>query len=279
MIRPTAPTAAVLMTAALAVSLLTAAPASAEAVDLDWYFQDRSGSGPTSTFDDAGRLDEGSVTFPLSCDTNRDGDRPTTVVDGSFTVSTDAGDVTTRFGRALDLPLCGDWDGDGLDTPGVRRGSTAYLASSTDNGGGQVLAVQIGREGDGVLTGDWDGDGDDTVALLRGNTFYAAADNVTGGGTVVSSAYGGRFADTVTAGKFTGPDGADTLAVVRTQDKANAWYVSLDRIGSRPVLRSQPVTLFGRCSDFPIAGSVDVDAPAQLGSVRLDPLAPGFVCG
>jgi hypothetical protein len=70
--------------------------------------------------------------------------------------------------RAEDLPLTGDWDGDGRDTPGYFRPSTARWTVTNGLGDNQAATeFAYGVPGDLPLTGDWDGDGQDTVAIYR----------------------------------------------------------------------------------------------------------------
>ncbi len=257
--------AAVSAVVALVASLLVgAAPASADHQRLDWYFRAPNG-GPTTTF---GNIPSGSsLTWLFSCDVDGRGDRPATYANGRFTFFTDGGQVRTTFGRAgSDRPFCGDWDGDGRDTPAVRRAGTSYLASSLADGGGAVTAVGLGRASDDLHTGDWDGDGVDTFLVQRGTTFIASSDNVPGGGRLTSSTFG-RPGDWASAGRFASADGPDTIALTR----GATWYVSHDPVGSRAVLRSRPAVSFGRCTDLPFAGSPVPSQPAQLGVIRLTP--------
>ncbi|MGO1459719.1 MAG: hypothetical protein ACTHWJ_06820, partial [Flaviflexus sp.] len=75
------------------------------------------------------------------------------------------------YGRAGDEVYVGDWNGDGRDTLGVRRGKTFFLNDSL-RGGIADHEFMYGREGDEVLVGDWDGDGRDTLGVRRGKTFF-----------------------------------------------------------------------------------------------------------
>ena len=115
------------------------------------------------------------------------------------------------FGRAGDTPLVGDWDGDGIATPGVKRGNTYYLVNSIRGGKADVV-FSYGRAGDTPLVGDWDGDGSQTISVRRGHTFYLN----TGleGGNAEATFMFGRDGDTPVVGDWNG-DGKDTLAVRR----------------------------------------------------------------
>jgi hypothetical protein len=64
--------------------------------------------------------------------------------------------------------MMGDWDGDGIDTPGLYRQSDGfvYLRNSNNQGIADVRFF-FGNPGDVPLAGDFDGDGFDTVSIFR----------------------------------------------------------------------------------------------------------------
>ena len=72
------------------------------------------------------------------------------------TPSSGSADIHFTFGSPLDLPIVGDWDGDGIVTPGVVRGNTFYLRNSNTSGVADVVFT-YGDPGDKVIVGDWDG--------------------------------------------------------------------------------------------------------------------------
>lgn len=82
----------------------------------------------------------------------------------------EGGDIAYRvsFGEAGDMPLVGDWDGDGRDGIGVYRPSTGLIyMKNALNDGATDLTVRFGQPGDVLLAGDWDGDGYDAPGLYR----------------------------------------------------------------------------------------------------------------
>lgn len=247
-------------TAAAVALLAPIAPAAAAPGDLDWYFTPTTG-GSTQQFQNRGTLQ--GTDWPLVCDVDGKGDRPATFINGRFTFHTDSGAVTVGLGRPDDFPLCGDWDGDGKDTPGVTRGNTFYLASRLVDGGGGVRSFAFGRASDFPLVGDWDGKGGDTIALARGSQYFAASSNVNGGGTVRSS-YFGRVDDFPVAGSFASPTGPDTLALQR----GNTFYVSHTPIGQTQ--RAVRSLSFGRVDDFPVAGTTVPGQAARIGVLRVE---------
>jgi hypothetical protein len=80
-------------------------------------------------------------------------------------------ELVFTYGRPGDLPLVGDWNGDGIDTPGVRRGNTFYLRDSL-SGGPANRIVDYGRTTDIPAVGDWNGDGIDTIGVVRNAVWY-----------------------------------------------------------------------------------------------------------
>ncbi len=88
---------------------------------------------------------------------------------GRWHLRTDAGrTVTFTFGNPGDVPFAGDWDCDGVDTPGLYRRSDGfvYLRNSNTSGIADV-EFHFGDPGDVPLPGDFDGDGCDTVSVYR----------------------------------------------------------------------------------------------------------------
>ena len=80
-----------------------------------------------------------------------------------------AGNTTKFFyGDPGDLPMVGDWDCDGDETPGLYRQSDGfvYLRNSNSQGAADIRFF-FGNPGDIPLAGDFDGDGCDTVSIYR----------------------------------------------------------------------------------------------------------------
>jgi hypothetical protein len=75
------------------------------------------------------------------------------------------------YGDNGDQKLLCDWNGDGVRTPGVRRGITFYLRDAVPPTGAHVdadrEALNFGDPTDIPICGDWDGDGDETIGIVR----------------------------------------------------------------------------------------------------------------
>jgi hypothetical protein len=150
-----------------------------------------------------------------------------------------------RWGRAGDLPVVGDWDGDGTQTVGVVRpnrdlDSNHFLLRNSDGG---VLDFWYGRHGDRVLVGDWDGDGSWTPAAVRAGSWSLRNSNSTGPADATVSF--GRSGDRYLTGDWDG-DGDFTPGVQRA---GTFWLRNSG--GSGP---SEVHVRFGRPSDHGYAG-------------------------
>ena len=150
-----------------------------------------------------------------------------------------------RWGRSGDLPVVGDWDGDGTQTVGVvrpnaDRNSNHLLLRNSD---GSVLDFWYGRHGDRVLVGDWDGDGTWTPAAVRAGVWSLRNSNSTG--PAQATVAFGRDGDRYLAGDWDG-DGDFTPGVQR----AGTFWLR-NSAGSGP---SQLHVRFGRTSDLGFAG-------------------------
>jgi hypothetical protein len=78
-----------------------------------------------------------------------------------------AGPVT--YGDPDDLPIIGDWDGNGNDEIGVYRPSSrTFYHYGTDTG------ITYGDPGDKPIVGDWNSSGGDDIGVYRpsNRTFY-----------------------------------------------------------------------------------------------------------
>ncbi|MGH8872206.1 MAG: S8 family peptidase, partial [Acidimicrobiia bacterium] len=72
------------------------------------------------------------------------------------------------FGNPGDFGFMGDWDCDGIDTPGLYRRSDGYVYLRNSNTQGVAdVSFFFGNPGDLPLAGDFDGDGCDTVSIYR----------------------------------------------------------------------------------------------------------------
>ena len=66
--------------------------------------------------------------------------------------------VRVDFGQEHDVPVAGDWDGNGTTTVGVYRpSSSTFLLRNANASGEPDVTVAFGRAGDVPIVGNWDG--------------------------------------------------------------------------------------------------------------------------
>ncbi len=158
-------------------------------------------------------------------------------------------DLTFAYGSSSvelgDIPIAGDWDGDGIDTIGVYRTSnrTWYLRNS-NTGGIADLTIAYGSPGDFPVPGDWDGDGDDTVGVVRGDTWLLRQSNTPGPAQITATFR--KPHDVHVAGDTDGDGGDDrnsynpTTSVFHLRDEdfdgRADQRITLGAPGSKPVI-------------------------------------------
>jgi len=76
-------------------------------------------------------------------------------------------DIVFNAGEAGDLPLAGDWNGDGRDTTALFRPSTSTFIQMDEFSAAVARSFTFGIAGDLPLAGNWDSDTDDDVAVFR----------------------------------------------------------------------------------------------------------------
>jgi hypothetical protein len=76
-------------------------------------------------------------------------------------------EIIFSAGEAGDLPIAGDWNGDGRDTIGLFRPSTSTFIQMDALSATVVRSFTFGIAGDLPLAGNWDSDADDDVAVFR----------------------------------------------------------------------------------------------------------------
>jgi len=150
-----------------------------------------------------------------------------------------------RWGRSSDLPVVGDWDGDGIQTVGVVRpdatvGSNHFLLRSSD---GSVADFWYGAYGDRLVVGDWNGDGVWTPGAVRAGVWSLRNSNTTGAADVTFRF--GRSGDRYLTGDWDG-DGDFTPAVQRA---GTFWFRNAATTG-----HSHFHVRFGQVNDLGFVG-------------------------
>jgi hypothetical protein len=127
---------------------------------------------------------------------------------------------TFFFGNPGDFPIMGDWNCDGIDTPGMYRQSDGFVYLRNDNTQGIAdIRFFFGDPGDVPLAGDFNGDGCDTVSIYRpseGRFFIIdkLGENEGGLGAAETSYLFGNLGDKPFVGDFNG-NGVTTAGLHR----------------------------------------------------------------
>ncbi len=171
------------------------------------------------------------------------------------------------FGNPGDVPFVGDWDGDGVETPGLYRQSDGfvYLRNSNSQGIADV-SFFFGDPGDLPLVGDLDGDGDDTVSVYRPSSSTVFVINELGSGDAGLGPADFSFVfgdpgDTPFVGDFDG-DGVDTVGLHR-QTTGRVYFRNSLTTGI-----ADADFVYGDPGDFIIAGDWTGDGTDTVGIFR-----------
>ncbi len=135
-------------------------------------------------------------------------------------------DISALFGGdASDLPVAGDWDGDGVDTIGVYRGTTGvYFLSDSNTAPTVSYTLVFGNPGDTPFAGKWTaGATHDGVGVYRNsNGILYQKDNLTTGFSDYFAIFGNP-GDQGYGGDFDG-NGFDSIGIYRSSNLT--WYMT-----------------------------------------------------
>ena len=123
-----------------------------------------------------------------------------------------------------DVPLAGDWNGDGCDTLGIYRDGRVLLANDFEAGSAEV-DYWFGISGDQPFTGDFDNDGVTDLGVFRPSTgkVYLRFELTTG---IADHEFAfGLAGDTIIAGDWDN-DGSDTVGAWRPSEEISIFAPS-----------------------------------------------------
>jgi hypothetical protein len=163
--------------------------------------------------------------------------------------------VTQQWGLPGDVPVPGDYDGDGQIDFAVWRpaNGTWYVIPSADPAG--PITQQWGLPGDVPLAGDFDGDGQTDFAVWRpaNGTWYIIPSKTPD--TPIMQQWG-LSGDVPLAGDFDG-DGKTDFAVWRPRE--GNWYITPSKSPNTPFTQQ-----WGLPGDVPLAGDFDGDGKTDF---------------
>ena len=191
--------------------------------------------------------------------------------DGLFRIWTEA---TTQavshsfhFGNPGDLPFFGDWDCDGVETPGLYRQSDGFVYLRNSNAQGVAdVSFFFGNPGDVPLAGDFDNDDCDTVSIYRPGHQRVYVINELGSrsgglGRADYSFVFGNPGDKPFVGDFNG-DGVDTVGLHR-ESTGLVYFRNANSTG-----KAHRQFIFGDPGDLITAGDWDGDGDDTVGVYR-----------
>jgi uncharacterized delta-60 repeat protein len=116
-----------------------------------------------------------------------------------YTLNEDSGETRyVQWGQSGDIPVAGDYDGDGISDAAIFRNGVWWIRQSSNN---QARSVQWGLANDKPVQGDYDGDGKTDIAVWRPSdgSFYVLKSN----GAQFSAFRFGSSGDTPVASAYT----------------------------------------------------------------------------
>ncbi len=189
-------------------------------------------------------------------------------------------DLSFFFGQNNDIPLSGDWDGDGTTTIGVFRivsGTATFFLKNSNSAGFADVSFSFGAPGDIPVVGDWNGDGRDTVGVFRNGVFLLR--NTNSAGMADSVVNFGLGTDVPVVGDWDG-NGTTTVGCYR---RSNGFFYYRNDLLSGV---AEGAFFYGAADDLPFAGDWNGDGRDGIGIVRLtegswrfflkNELSPGF---
>lgn len=177
-----------------------------------------------------------------------------------------------RFGGLPgDVPIIGDWNGDGRPKLGIYRrglwildwtGTSAFTATA-----GRIFSFG-GEQGDIPVTGDWTGDGKTKIGIYRAGAWIldTNGDGKFEEGVDTVLHYGGIKGDIPVVGHWTGR-GKSNIGV----DRKGLWLLDSNGNGQFDGPESRvPDTIvqYGLPEDVPVVGDWTGDGKTKLGVVR-----------
>lgn len=171
-------------------------------------------------------------------------------------------DANFSFGNATDVPISGDWNGDGWTEVGVFRNGTFYLdLNANRKWDASDAAFKFGNPTDVPISGDWNGDGKTDVGTFRSGTFYL---DLNGSRKWEATDIFFKFGNPTDV-PITGDWNGDGKWDVGT-DRSGTFYLDLN--GSRKWEVTDIYFKFGNPTDAPITGDWNGDGKWDVGVVR-----------
>jgi len=174
-------------------------------------------------------------------------------------------DTSTTFGLATDIPIAGDWNGDGVTKIGFYRNGSFYLdmnGNGTWDGTPTDRIYTFGLATDKPVSGDWNGDGITEIGVYQNGKWYLDMNgNGTWDGTPTDRIYTfGLATDKPVSGDWNG-DGFTEIGVYQN----GKWYLDMNGNGAWDRTPTDRSYNFGLATDKPISGDWNGDGITEIG--------------
>jgi hypothetical protein len=177
-------------------------------------------------------------------------------------------DTTTRFGITGDIPVPGDWNGDGVDDMGVYR-NTYFYRDTNGNGiwdAGIDSTTKFGVFGDTPVVGDWNSDGRSEIGVFQNGTWYL---DFNGNGAWNNGADKtftfGAAGNIPVVGDWNG-DGSTDIGVFIPA--TGTWNLDLNGNGAFDGCVIDGCYTFGQSGDVPVTADWNGDGTTNIGVFR-----------
>ena len=180
-------------------------------------------------------------------------------------------DIRFFFGNPSDIPLAGDFDGDGCDSLSIYRPAEQrfYIINKlgANNGGlgAADFSFVFGNPGDKPFVGDFNGDGIDSVGLHRESTGFVYFRQSLTTGIADSQFFFGDPGDRFVSGDWGIVDNVDTPAVFRPSN-TTFFFRHSNTQGN-----ADESIFWGQSNMLPVAGFWDAWAGAEAEAVVVRP--------
>jgi PKD repeat protein len=184
-------------------------------------------------------------------------------------------DRSYNFGISGDLPVAGDWNGDGITEIGVYRNSTrTFYLDYNGNGAWNLAPIDrsftYGSTGDLPLSGDWNNDGVYEIGVYRpsNHTFYL---DYNGNGLLESPPADRSYPNFSTTGDIPvsgdwNNDGVSEICVFRPS--THLFYLDYNGNGVWNGAVTDRQYNFGLTGDLPVSGDWNNDGISEIGIFR-----------
>ncbi len=172
------------------------------------------------------------------------------------------------FGQAGDIPVVGDWNGNGTGKIGIFRNGVWYLDWNGDYAWDATDAQHIGyfgQAGDIPVVGDWNGNGTGKIGIFRNGVWYLDwnGDYAWDATDAQHIGYFGQAGDIPVVGDWNG-NGTGKIGIFRN----GVWYLDWNGDYAWDAADAQHIGYFGQAGDIPVVGDWNGNGTGKMGIFR-----------